>query len=84
MTFTTKDIQHDKALISFLRNRVNHNGKTVIIGDYLYNVYNTAEVVTLIEDKIKKNKTGTNNTRFIPTWKKHLKAIKALSSTKHP
>ena len=78
MKFTSRDVQCP-SLKNFIRTRITSD-KTVIIDDYLFNVYDSTKIIEVLEHKIKKNKVGTKYTRFVPIWENHIKVLKQMSS----
>jgi hypothetical protein len=78
MTFTTNDIRENKKLAAFIRTRIRPPEKTKVMNKNLYNVYNTKCVIKQIDRMILKHSKGTNCTKYIPVWKKHIEFLESL------
>ena len=79
MKFTSRDIRENKPLRSFIRTQV-RTDKAIVKDKYLFNVYDTQNVIKVLRMKIKKYEGGGNVAKYIPTWKQHIKYLENLGS----
>ena len=79
MKFTSRDIRENKPLRSFIRTQV-RTDKTIVKDKYLFNVYDTQNVIKVLRMKIKKYEGGGNIAKFVPKWKQHIKYLENLGS----
>lgn len=79
MKFTSNDIKHNRSLKNFIRTSV-RTDKTKIIDNYLLNIYDTSDVIDILEYKIEKHKVG-NCAKYVPLWKSHIEYLKSMQSS---
>ncbi len=77
MRFTTRDIADNIGMVNFVRTRAKAR-HTKLVDDYLLNVYDTEDIIEILNDKIKRHDPKMN--RFVPIWKNHIKYLKKMSS----
>ena len=79
MRFTSPQIKHIPGLGHYIRRHVSPVDSTV--HRFLYNVYDTEHVINALEWNIQKHtKRPSSSTKFIPTWKQHIKALKEFEN----
>ena len=84
MRFTSKDIKHNKPLRSFIRTKIkprNEVFKTVVMDNYLYNVYDSKIMIRDINKLIAKHEKGTNSTKYIPRWRGYIKTLEEINKS---
>lgn len=84
MRFISKDIKENKPLRSFIRTKVRPRGevfKTIVLDNYLYNIYDTKHVIRDIEKLIAIHEKGTNSTCYIPRWRGYIKTLQELKQS---
>ena len=81
MRFTSKDIKDNKPLRSFIRTKIRPRKevfKTVVMDNFLYNVYDSKIMIRDINRLIRKHEKGTNSTKYIPRWQGYIKVLEDM------
>ena len=77
MRFTTRDIADNIGMVNFVRGKAKQKVLcTKLVDDYLLNVYDTDDIIEILNDKIKRHDPKMN--RFVPIWKNHIKYLKKM------
>jgi len=80
--FTSKDITHIDGLQKYIRRHVSPVDST--IDRFLFNVYDTEHVINALEWNINKHtKRPSSSSKFIPKWKRHIKALRKMEDGIH-
>lgn len=79
MKFTSRDIRENKPLRSFIRSQIVPS-ESIVKDRFLFNVYDTQNVIEVLRMKIKKYEGGGNIAKFVPKWKQHIKYLENLRS----
>ena len=79
MKFTSRDIRENKPRRSFIRSQIVPS-ESIVKDRFLFNVYDTQNVIKVLRMKIKKYEGGGNIAKFIPKWEEHIKYLENLGS----